>query len=171
MTHRIAGAALIATLALTGGAALAFGPGKGMHHGMRGQDMRPSFEELDADGDGQITRAEMQAHRQARFEAADTDGDGKLSPAEMEARAMARVQARVAAMVERLDSDGDGLLSVDEMPARKGMARLFDMVDADDSGAITAEEMAEARQWRHERHRRHGHGYGHGMKKRSGQTD
>lgn len=101
------------------------------------------FERFDADGDGAITREEMeQAHaaakenREARrskkherkggergagakkaFEQADSDGDGTLSRSEL----LAQNEARVDKMMERLDADGDGALSADEM--REGFGK------------------------------------------------
>ncbi|MEM7319290.1 MAG: calcium-binding protein, partial [Pseudomonadota bacterium] len=88
---------LAAAVAASG--AFAQGPGKGQ---------RITFEELDANGDGEITMAELEARQAARFAAADTDGDGKLTAAELTARANARVEKRVNKMLERHDANGDG---------------------------------------------------------------
>ncbi len=120
----------------------------------RSQD-RPqqmSFETLDTDGDGQITKEEMQARGQARFDAADSNGDGLLSQDELNAAATARAQDRVSGMIERFDTDGDGALSRDEMPRPKRGERMFDRIDADNSGGISEEEFAEA-QKRHKARR------------------
>ncbi|MBS0125407.1 EF-hand domain-containing protein [Aestuariicoccus sp. KMU-90] len=109
------------------------------------------FQQFDTDGDGSITRAEIDAAATARFAAADTDGDGFLSAEELAAHAAAMQAERHAAgsqrMMERLDTDKDGKLSAEEMAAR-GPARMFDRLDADEDGAITREEMAEARMMR-----------------------
>lgn len=79
---------------------------------------------------------------------------------------MTRMKARVAAMIERFDADGDGFISPDEMPQPKRSGRMFDMIDADDSGAISRAEFDEAREWHDMRRDR-----GHGKMKRRGQSD
>lgn len=63
-------AIVMSAVAITGTSVLAAGPG--------GREP-VSFQELDADGDGQVTQQEMEAHRTARFTEADTNGDGMLS--------------------------------------------------------------------------------------------
>lgn len=133
---RIAGLAV--ALAVSASAALAFGPGQGGRHGER-----PSFAELDLDKDGQITQAEFEAHRQTRFDAADTDKDGKLSAAEIQAEGARRAEDRAAAMIKEFDKDGDGMLSAEELPKPKRMGKMFDRLDADNSGGISQEEFAE----------------------------
>lgn len=111
-----------------------------------GEQHRPSFEALDADKDGKLTQAELDAHKAQEFTKADTNGDGKLSSDEMLARATAKraehMSKRVAKMIERVDTDGDGMLSAAElqdMPRGKGM---FKRMDADGDGVITGEEFA-----------------------------
>ncbi|MDD9729799.1 EF-hand domain-containing protein [Mameliella sp. AT18] len=149
---------------------------KGMEfgaHGPRGAFMQEMFAEIDADGDGKVTKEEIEAFKTARFEATDTDGDGKLSREEIAAARDARRVARMQTMVERLDQDGDGLLSADELaagPARRAPQDMFDRLDADDDGALTLEEIEKARgafqrggksRFGH-KDRKHGHRGGHG---------
>ncbi len=132
-----------ASVVLTAGFAQAQGPG-----GMRGGHM--SFEALDADGNGEISREEMTNHRQVRFSGADADGNGALSRDEMIAAGQARVQEHVTAMIEAFDENGDGALSLDEMPGPRKperAARFFDRMDSDDSGGISREEFAAAGDW------------------------
>lgn len=114
-------------------------------HGGPGRDRVMMFEEIDADGNGEITLEEMTLYRAGRFTGADTDQDGKLSRAELEARAFERMQARVERMLKRHDTDGDGLLSPDELGKPDRQARMFERMDADQSGGISAEEMEQAR--------------------------
>ena len=78
MKHTQFIAVIVAVAGLTGASAALAKPGMGAH------GARVSFEELDADGNGEVTQAEVEAHRAARFAATDTDGDGKLSAAEIE---------------------------------------------------------------------------------------
>ena len=125
------------------------------------------FAAADADGDGQVTREEAQAARQARIAALDADGDGFVTEAELTAWHMARAEERVAAMVarqmQRLDADGDGRISGAEALAGGGglSDTLFDRADADGDGAISAEEMQamrdEMRESMRDRRDRRGH--------------
>ena len=110
----------------------------------------PSFSELDVNGDGAITRSDIEAAAQARFADADTDGNGALSEAELKAQAMARADDRAAAqstrMLNRLDADGDGALSIDELHdagGRRGgdrAGRMLKRADTDGDGAVSEAE-------------------------------
>lgn len=147
-------AALIAVGVAGGALAQAGGGAPGM--GPKGPNLERMFAMIDADGDGKITKEEMQAAPQRRFEAADTDGDGKLTAAELtEARmeqARRRIEAKVQKMLKAMDKDGDGVLSAEEMgPAARAEARaearrdrMFDRFDADDDGAVSRAEAEEA---------------------------
>ncbi|SEI82809.1 EF hand [Cribrihabitans marinus] len=143
---------VLAAAALTATEALAHGPGGGQ---------RMSFEQLDADSDGQISQAELQAQRTERFRAADTDGDGKLSAAEIEAHAQSRASERAGQMLERFDANKDGMLDQSELPQPRRAGRFFDRVDTDGDGAISKAEYAEAR----DRMRRHGGRRDHGRQR------
>lgn len=128
------------------------------------------FAAIDADGDGKITKTEMQAHRTARVAMLDADSDGKISEAELVAQGLqdaeARAVARAKRMIERLDSDGDGSLSAAEILTRGGDAgRLFERVDADDDGGVTQDEITAAQEkfrgrWGEGRKRHHGRRWG-----------
>ena len=108
---------------------------------------RPAFSTLDADGDGNLTLAEMQAQREARFGDTDTNGDGGLSAEELIAAANARQADRVTRMLERFDENEDGMLQQSELPQRDGdrAERMFERVDADGDGAITEAEFDAAK--------------------------
>lgn len=120
------------------GSALAQGGGHlGAQHGQHGRG--PDFGALDSDGDGWITRAELDAMRAARFAEADSDGDGKLSAAELEARGA----QRAARMMKRLDANGDALLAPEEIAqARRGGGpdRMFARADSDGDGSLSQAE-------------------------------
>ena len=154
---------LILAMAATGAIAQEQGPGRGAPGAML-------IERFDADGDGAVTQAEIDAYRGARFAEADTDGDGFLTAAEMTAFAQAQREVRqqerrtamATALVDRLDTDDDGRLSAEE--AAQGTRMLpFDRIDADSDGAITADELRQARADRQDGGRR---GWGHGDKGR-----
>jgi Ca2+-binding EF-hand superfamily protein len=138
-----------ALIVVVGTAGIASAHGKGFgDRNARGPMSEEMFEQVDADGDGKITKAEMEAYKTARFEAADTDGDGKLSQDEMTAALDDRRMARAVDMVTRLDTDEDGLLSAEELAAggpRRGPMDMFDKLDADGDGALSLEEMQQAR--------------------------
>lgn len=154
---------LAMTGAFLGTAALAERGGMGM--GDRGEGrgamLDEMFDTIDADKDGKVTFAEMEAHRTAEFAAADTNKDGALSADELSARALARFQEKLAertqAMLDNMDNDGSGSLSEDELGGGPGM-RHFARIDADNDGAITKAEAEGAMQHR----RKRGHGWGMG---------
>jgi len=109
----------------------------------RGGKERASFSEIDTDGNGAITQAELQARAQMRFNTVDADGDGLVTAEEMSAQARDGVSRRVERMISRRDANDDGALSFDEMigdSAGKGFARM----DADGDGSISEEEFAAA---------------------------
>ncbi|MFS4582528.1 EF-hand domain-containing protein [Phaeobacter sp. C3_T13_0] len=141
MKHTKFIAAVVAVGALIGATGTYAKPWFG---GKGGHGPRISFEEMDSNGDGQITKSEMEGLRAARFAEADADGDGQLTLGEMEAAAQARAKTRAAKMLERMDANNDGSLSLEELPKPRRMGKMFDRVDANDDGAISKEEFETA---------------------------
>ncbi|WP_420005585.1 EF-hand domain-containing protein [Arenibacterium sp. LLYu02] len=126
-----------------------------------------TFEQLDADSNGELTTAELEAMGKKRFAEVDANGDGLLSAEEMQAHQQARIAERTAKMIEKFDKDGDGQLSEAEMPERPGPHKLFEKADTDGNGSIskaefdTAQAIIEAVMQK--KHHRGGHGdRGHG---------
>lgn len=144
------------------GAGMRFG---GSHMGMRGGHramMGMMIARYDANNDGSITRAEIDAGLAKDFKAADTDKNGKVSGAELKAFMEARHAEMMAKMgrpadgadgkdgppdmhremmdpVKRLDWNLDGSLSFEEMAAP---VRLLAMrLDKDGNGTITATDL------------------------------
>ncbi|QKG70729.1 EF-hand domain-containing protein [Erythrobacter mangrovi] len=132
----------------------------------------------DADGDGTVTLAEMQAHGADMFAKMDTNGDGVLNDADRSAHG--------AGMFAKADANGDGELTPDELKAahearmerrearhadraenrEARMAEHFAMADTDKSGGLSEDELRAMHAARGEhrdgkRHRGTGHG-GHG---------
>ncbi|MDZ4395273.1 EF-hand domain-containing protein [Cypionkella sp.] len=160
--EKLAGSALFVVAALMGAAAFAQDamPGKPGHGPF-------DFATLDADKDGKVTKAEVEAFRAAKVTAMDANNDGKISAEELAAPRIAaatdKINARSADMVAKMDSDGDGMLSAAELATRPGPEMMFDRIDADKDGAVTQEEIDAARQAMHEKHGKRGHGKdGHG---------
>lgn len=147
-TTLIAGV-LAATMALTATTTLA--------HGRMMQGSPASFAELDADGSGEVTQAEMQAFHEARRAALDTNGDGGLSKEEMlaaaEGRKAERAERRIDRMIERLDANEDGIIQFDEMPERNAdrAAERFAKIDTDGSGGLSEAEFDAAKEARGDR--------------------
>lgn len=139
------------------------GPGK-FGHGAH------LFGLADKDKGGSVTKDEFRAVAEARFAAMDKDGDGFLTREEMDAaRAEMRAgfEARRGDPAERfaaLDADGDGKVTLDEMKqvfekrmAERGkqggfserraerIAAHFQRADADGDGVLTLEEIQAAK--------------------------
>lgn len=110
----------------------------------RGPFSMQNFDTIDADKDGKITEAELDAFRKAEIASADTNGDGFMTAEELAGMHLKRLTERSTdmanKMVENLDADADGKLSAAEMTARPMPAKLFARIDADDDGAISKEE-------------------------------
>ncbi|WP_299665952.1 EF-hand domain-containing protein [uncultured Ruegeria sp.] len=141
-TATIISATVLAAVAITGSSALAKGP-------------RPTFQDLDADGNGQVTQAEITAHRNQKFTTADTDGDGQLSVEEMQTAAQTKANERVTKMFEKHDANADGFLSEDELPKPRRASKMFERIDADGNGSISEQEYADAKDKMGRKHKRH----------------
>ena len=135
--------------------------GPGGPGGDRGAMLTEMFDKIDADKDGKLSYAELEANRKAEFTAADTNGDGALSAEELSARQLARFQEKLAertqGMLDNMDNDGSGSLSEAEMPEGPGM-RNFAKIDADNDGFVTKDEIQAGMK----HHKKRGHGAGMG---------
>ena len=109
----------------------------------------------DANGDGNLTRDEVNAQLDARFARADANGDGAIDADE---RAAAREQIRArwserrgrhgrggrhGNRMQRMDTNGDGVITREEVTER-ALAR-FDRFDTNGDGQITEAEREQAR--------------------------
>lgn len=107
------------------------------------------WDELDANGDGQVTLGEMTEHQRAMFAEADADGNGAISKAEMKTHFEKRHGEMGARMLG--DANGDGVVTRAEYDSRS--AEHFDEIDANHDGALSDEEIAAAHKGRHHRGR------------------
>jgi Ca2+-binding EF-hand superfamily protein len=109
----------------------------------------PFLAALDADGDGKVSRAEMQAGqaiikaaRAEEFKTIDTDQDGYLTLAELKTWTDGKIATRFTA----LDTDTSDGLSVEEFTSGKTgkaavkLQRLFKLMDTDADGALSVDE-------------------------------
>lgn len=129
---------------------------------------------LDADGNGQVSLAEIRRHAAQAFREIDSNGDGRATPDEFRAhhgKMMAAhgghrgpppgVERRGPPPGEggpggpggpphvRMDADGDGAVSLAEFTA--GIEAHFAKADANGDGNVTREEMQAAHRGMHGR--------------------
>jgi Ca2+-binding EF-hand superfamily protein len=158
MTARFnTGAAVAALFAATFATAVMAEKGPGGPEG-RGEMLLQMFDTIDADKDGKLTEAEIEAHRAADFAAADTNSDKVLSAEELTVQHLARMTKmatdRTAKMIERMDDNGDGTLSAEEMTQTVEEQR-FARLDRDEDGAISKAEAEDAGERFMERRKKH----------------
>ena len=123
-----------AALALAGGMALALGA----HAGDDKMQM------MDTNKDGMISAAEHTAGAKAKFGKMDADGDGRVTTAEMDAAHAgagggAAPKMSSAEKLKTIDTDGDGAITAAEH--EQGSRGMFTKMDANGDGNLSAEEL------------------------------
>ena len=113
--------------------------------------MDGEFRKMDADKNGQLTRAEIeqfqtqqlaaqaQARNKALFAQLDKDKNGQLSKAEFATIATPAPVANAQPMIARMDGNRDSQISLSEH--RIATVANFDRIDSDKDGVVTAAEM------------------------------
>ena len=116
------------------------------------QSMDAEFRKKDLDGDGKITRAEVEqfernaiiskaeAQNRALFAQLDTDRNGVLSTGEFAALVRNVPTPDVSAQMQRFDTNRDQIISLVEY--RTATLLNFDRLDADKDGIVTERELA-----------------------------
>lgn len=128
----------MAAVALLGGGVAATATAAPDGGKIRGGFARMFITENDADGDGKVARAELQARRARLLGEWDSNGDGTLSEAEYAAGVRKEIErrrnTRIAERYAAMDVDGDGQVSTEEF-ALAG-AELFGRLDRDRDGFV-----------------------------------
>ena len=103
------------------------------------------FARLDADASGGISVDEAEGPLEGHFDQIDTDGNGEITGGELKA-SRAKRSERGIEMRERIkaaDADGNGAISNNEAN-EAGLDKLiehFDKIDSDGDGEITKQEL------------------------------
>mgnify|MGYP000043914644 CR=1 FL=1 len=128
------------TLAIVGGIAFAGTQvmAKGMG-GMGGSHRMEMIEQIDANADGKITMAEMNAHREQLHAEHDKDGNKAISLSEFEGIWLTMMRPMMVDKFQMMDDDGDGQITDAEVD--KKMTRMMRWMDKDEDGALSIKEM------------------------------
>jgi Ca2+-binding EF-hand superfamily protein len=126
--------------------------------GAKGPRSASQFSKADADGDGKLSRAEVEKampRLAGRFDSIDTNKDGQLSRGELRAWKKAHKSERQAKAAERFrhaDTDGDGAISRAEAEKHAPrLAKKFDQIDSNKDGKLTQDELRAYREARRSR--------------------
>lgn len=108
----------------------------------RKPDFAQMLEKADADGDGNITKAEFTDARAKIFARLDRNGDGYLTKDDVPSFAARRNAngGRLQQAELMLDKDGDGRISRDEFVNSPSL--LFDRADTNHDGVVDKNELA-----------------------------
>jgi Ca2+-binding EF-hand superfamily protein len=107
----------------------------------------PTFENLDINNDGKLSKKEIEKQRDFMVESMDLNGDKMVSSQELIKRSAKRADFFAKRMIKKLDTDGDGSLSFTELKKsqRWKLERMFYRLDKNNDGFISKEEAQTAR--------------------------
>ena len=124
--------------ALTLGSFVAISANAGNRGGWEGRG--DHVKAMDTDGNGTLTRAEVDAFALAKAAEMDMNKDGAVTVAEMKAHREAQRAKREADRLARMDTNKDGKVSVDEIAEMR--SGWFMKRDADGNGELSTEELS-----------------------------
>ena len=108
------------------------------------RDATSRFERIDADGDGQLGRAELEQHRQvrleARFKQLDKNTDGLISMDELPEHRRTQIE-RMSLQMEELRGDGMSLEEFIRIGGQGDVQQRITRMDKDDDGMVSRDEL------------------------------
>ena len=118
----------------------------------KGEFLGASFDKMDADKDGKISRDEYLKTHDERFKKFDVNGDGYLTQEEvketagqMSEEAKKKAIQKAKMRFDAIDTDKDGKISKAEWmsahPNRPEAETVFDEIDTDGDGYLTKKEL------------------------------
>ena len=107
----------------------------------------PTFENLDINNDGKLSKKEIEKQRDFMVESMDLNGDKMVSSQELIKRSAKRADFFAKQMLKKLDSNGDGSLSFTELKTSQQwkLERMFYRLDKNNDGFISKEEAQTAK--------------------------
>ena len=100
------------------------------------QSRKKGVMRFDFNGDGAVTFDEFSAGAQKRFEMLDADGNGIVTTAEIDAHLMKQLVRKRQRLLKMRDFDGDGSISRKEFEF--GVQQRFTRLDRDGNGRLEA---------------------------------
>ena len=107
----------------------------------------PTFENLDVNNDGKLSKKEIEKQRDFMVESMDLNGDKMVSAQELIKRHAKRADFFAKQILKKLDSNGDGSLSFTELKSSQQwkLERMFYRLDKNNDGFISKEEAQTAK--------------------------
>jgi Ca2+-binding EF-hand superfamily protein len=139
----------IITLALVGALTFSFTSSDLIAKGKRGKRGGKNIMKLDTDGNGLVSRAEVEESGKDRllehFDEIDANSDGNLSEEEIKTFGESKRGERGSRGVMKLDTDGDGEISKAEAEesGKEKLIEKFDEIDSNSDGKLSKEELKE----------------------------
>jgi Ca2+-binding EF-hand superfamily protein len=106
------------------------------------------FKKMDANGDGQVTRAEHATSARQMFTQCDANHDGIVTAAEMDSLSAVKDEkagkheTTSAEKIKMIDQNGDGQLTLAEHEA--GTEKMFTAMDKNADGSLSKDECHDA---------------------------
>lgn len=106
--------------------------------GIAAQDAGNLIDRADANGDGNVSKAEFLARRSEAFKDLDADGSGGLTQVEFELAVSERMKRFSSRAFSMVDADGNGAISQTEWD--QSPPRAFDKLDGNGDGILSPAE-------------------------------